>query len=72
MRYVYLVLDLSTAMLNQSLYPTKLQVTLACLNDFLNKFFEQNPISQVGVVICKDKKAERLIGFSSKFFFNFM
>lgn len=67
MRYIYLVLDLSTAMLNQNLYPTKLQVTLACLDEFLNKFFEQNPISQMGVVICKDKKAERLIGFSSKF-----
>lgn len=31
------------------------------LNQFLDKFSERNPISQVGIVVCKDKRAERLI-----------
>lgn len=65
MRYVYIILDFSYSMLNQSLYPTRMQVAMSCINIFLDKFFEQNPLSQLGIIICRDKRAERIIGFSS-------
>ncbi|VDK38948.1 unnamed protein product, partial [Gongylonema pulchrum] len=61
MRYVYIVIDCSFAMTDSSLSPTRLAVSLKALNQFLDKFSEQNPISQVGIIICKDKRAERLI-----------
>ncbi|KAI1728965.1 ssl1-like domain-containing protein [Ditylenchus destructor] len=65
MRYVYVLVDCSTAMLGQSLYPSRIQVTAARLGSFLDKFFEQNPLSQLGLIACKDKRAERLHGFTS-------
>uniref|UniRef100_A0A1I8E8U8 VWFA domain-containing protein n=1 Tax=Wuchereria bancrofti TaxID=6293 RepID=A0A1I8E8U8_WUCBA len=61
MRYVYLVIDCSFSMADKSMQPSRLAVTIKALNQFLDKFSEQNPISQVGVVVCKDKRAERLI-----------
>lgn len=39
------------------------------VNDFLDKFFEQNPIAQVGLIVCKDKRAERLVSLSGFAFF---
>ncbi|VDK54557.1 unnamed protein product [Anisakis simplex] len=61
MRYVYIVIDCSMAMTDKTLLPSKISVTLKILSRFLEKFSEQNPISQIGVIICKDKRAERLI-----------
>uniref|UniRef100_A0A915ELT2 Importin N-terminal domain-containing protein n=1 Tax=Ditylenchus dipsaci TaxID=166011 RepID=A0A915ELT2_9BILA len=46
MRYVYLCVDCSTAMLSRVYTP-------------------QNPLSQLGLIACKDKRAERLESFSS-------
>lgn len=66
MRYVYICVDCSLSMLSQSLQPNRMEVTLKKLEKFLEKFFEQNPLSQLGVIACKDKRAERLVGFSSK------
>ncbi|KAM3723063.1 General transcription factor IIH subunit [Dirofilaria immitis] len=61
MRYVYLVIDCSFSMADKSVQPSRLAITIKTLNQFLDKFSEQNPISQVGIVVCKDKRAERLI-----------
>lgn len=65
MRYLSVVIDYTSAMLGQSLYPTRFQVTLSMLSSFLDKFFEQNPISQLTVILCRDKRAERLVPFTS-------
>lgn len=65
MRYLSVVIDYTSAMLGQSLYPTRFQVTLTMISSFLDKFFEQNPISQLTVILCKDKRAERLVPFTS-------
>uniref|UniRef100_A0A0M3IQW6 Ssl1 domain-containing protein n=2 Tax=Ascaris lumbricoides TaxID=6252 RepID=A0A0M3IQW6_ASCLU len=67
MRYVYIIIDCSLAMTEKTLLPTRLNVTLKVLNQFLEKFSEQNPISQVGIIICRDKRAERLIQLTGKF-----
>lgn len=69
MRYVYIILDYSHAMLGKSLYPNRFQVSISCLNSFIEKFFEQNPLSQMGVVVCREKRAERIIGFTSNYIF---
>uniref|UniRef100_A0A1I7VGJ0 Nucleolar protein 14 n=1 Tax=Loa loa TaxID=7209 RepID=A0A1I7VGJ0_LOALO len=61
MRYLYLVIDCSFSMADKSIPPSRLAVTIKALNQFLDKFSEQNPISQVGIVVCKDKRAECLI-----------
>ena len=34
------------------------------LDTFLDKYFEQNPIAQIGVIVCKEKKAERIINLT--------
>uniref|UniRef100_A0A915Q771 VWFA domain-containing protein n=1 Tax=Setaria digitata TaxID=48799 RepID=A0A915Q771_9BILA len=64
MRYMYIIIDCSFAMADKSLQPSRLAVTIKVLNQFLDKFSEQNPISQVGIIICKDKRAERLISLT--------
>uniref|UniRef100_A0A914C4P9 General transcription factor IIH subunit n=1 Tax=Acrobeloides nanus TaxID=290746 RepID=A0A914C4P9_9BILA len=65
MRYIYIVIDCSLAMLDRALYPNRLAVTINILNKFLDKFFEQNPISQIGIILAKDKRAERLLPLTS-------
>ncbi len=56
-RYLQLVLDFSDAMNERDLKPTrKLCVTdFACA--FIEQFFDQNPISQLGVIVCARRTA---------------
>lgn len=60
-RYIYIVIDCSSAMAEKFLLPSRLNVTLKVINSFLDKFSEQNPISQIGIIVCKDKRADRLV-----------
>lgn len=39
-------------------------VSFKAIDIFLDKFFEQNPIAQVGVILCKDRKAERYVSLT--------
>ncbi|CAI4231135.1 unnamed protein product [Auanema sp. JU1783] len=64
MRYVYIVLDFSRFIQNKSMPPSKYFVTMKVIDNFLDKFFEQNPIAQAGFIICKDKKADRFISLT--------
>ncbi|VDD85898.1 unnamed protein product [Enterobius vermicularis] len=61
MRYVYIIIDCSSTMAEKSLSTTHLNVTLKALDHFVEKFSEANPISQLGIIVCKDKRTERLI-----------
>ncbi|CAD6188600.1 unnamed protein product [Caenorhabditis auriculariae] len=60
MRHVMIVIDCSRFMTNKAMPPSRFAATLKVLLAFLEKFFEQNPIAQIGFITCKDKKAERL------------
>ncbi|KAI4502951.1 hypothetical protein M0802_001995 [Mischocyttarus mexicanus] len=60
MRHLYIILDTSEAMSNQDLKPTRLLCSLKLLEDFVDEFFYQNPISQVGLIITKNKRAEKI------------
>jgi len=69
-RYLYLLLDLSANMyekdpgLGQGANTTRLEVTLGLAQDFVVEYFDQNPLSQLGIVICKSGEAQVLSGLS--------
>lgn len=53
-RHLLLVLDLSNAMLEKDLRPTRYLLTLRYTIAFVTEFFEQNPISQLGIIGTRD------------------
>lgn len=60
MRHLYVIIDCSESMSVQDLKPTRLLCTLKLLEIFIEEFFDQNPISQMGVIALKSKRAEKL------------
>ncbi|KAF4507244.1 hypothetical protein G6O67_005905 [Ophiocordyceps sinensis] len=59
-RHVVLVLDMSFAMADKDMLPTRYRLTLGYAAAFVREFFEQNPISQLGVVGMRDGVAVRI------------
>lgn len=53
-RNVILVLDLSLAMLEKDLRPNRYRLMLNYAIEFVSEFFDQNPISQLGIIGMKD------------------
>ncbi|XP_035697454.1 general transcription factor IIH subunit 2-like [Branchiostoma floridae] len=60
MRHLFVVVDMSQSMEDQDLKPTRILVTLKLLENFIEEYFDQNPISQLGVITTKNKRAEKL------------
>jgi len=60
MRHMFLVIDMSSPMQDQDLKPTRLAVTLKLLEYFIEEYFDQNPISQLGLIITRNKRAEKI------------
>ncbi|KAL9111586.1 MAG: hypothetical protein Q9227_004074 [Pyrenula ochraceoflavens] len=59
-RHLILILDLSIAMLEKDLRPTRYLLTLRYAQDFIREYFEQNPISQLGIIGMIDGLAVRI------------
>ncbi|KAF3919007.1 hypothetical protein ABW20_dc0110518 [Dactylellina cionopaga] len=59
-RHLVLVLDLSSAMMEKDLRPTRFLLTLRYARDFVTEYFEQNPISQLSIVGMHDGLALRI------------
>ena len=59
-RHMVLVVDMSFAMTEKDLLPTRYRLTLSYAMAFVKEFFEQNPISQLGVVGMRDGVAVRI------------
>lgn len=59
-RHCLLVLDLSIAMTEKDLRPTRFLLTLTYTMAFVREFFEQNPISQLGILGMRDGLAVRI------------
>ncbi|KFX94842.1 hypothetical protein O988_06117 [Pseudogymnoascus sp. VKM F-3808] len=57
-RHVLLILDLSFAMTEKDLRPTRYLLTLRYATSFITEFFEQNPISQLGILGMRDGLAK--------------
>lgn len=80
MRHLYIVIDLSSCMIEKDLKPNRLSCCIRVriinklsknesnssilnkqlLEKFIHSFFDQNPISQLGVIVSYNKKAEKL------------
>lgn len=60
MRHVYIVIDMSESMTEMDLKPTRISVLLKILETFFLQFFDQNPISQVGIIVTRNKRAEKI------------
>ncbi|CAL1548578.1 unnamed protein product [Lymnaea stagnalis] len=60
MRHLFIVIDASSAMSDQDLKPTRLIATLKLLEFFVEEYFDQNPISQLGLLISRNKRAEKI------------
>ncbi|KAM6954146.1 general transcription factor IIH subunit 2 [Aplochiton taeniatus] len=60
MRHMYVVIDCSRTMEDHDLKPNRLTATLKMMENFVEEYFDQNPISQVGIITTKNKRAEKL------------
>ncbi|ELU17421.1 hypothetical protein CAPTEDRAFT_178402 [Capitella teleta] len=60
MRHLFIVVDLSTSMEDQDLRPNRLFASLKLLEKFVEEFFDQNPISQLGILTTSNKRADKL------------
>lgn len=63
-RYLYLVVDFSRAMRETDFRPSRRAVAVDYVGQFVHEFFGQNPISQLGVIVCYDGKAQTLTHLS--------
>lgn len=60
MRHLYVLVDCTENMSSQDLKPTRLICTAKLLEMFVEEYFDQNPISQLGVIAMKNKRAEKI------------
>lgn len=63
-RHLIIVIDLSTAMAEKDLRPNRYALTLRYVGEFVTEFFEQNPISQLGIIGMRDGIAVRVSDMS--------
>ena len=63
-RHLILILDMSLAMNEKDLRPTRYLLMLSYTEAFIREFFEQNPISQLGIVGMRDGVATRISDMS--------
>eukprot|EP00033_Pygsuia_biforma_P004112 GCRY01004507.1.p1 GENE.GCRY01004507.1~~GCRY01004507.1.p1 ORF type:complete len:426 (+),score=69.94 GCRY01004507.1:153-1430(+) len=64
MRRMYIVLDLSAVMDETDLKPNRASYLCTVLEDFISEFFSQNPLSQLGIIVTRNGKAERIASLS--------
>lgn len=64
-RHLFLIIDLSSAMVDLDLRPSRLLCTLSLCVTFISEYFDQNPLSQIGIIITRDGVAEKLTELSS-------
>ncbi|CAF3462980.1 unnamed protein product, partial [Rotaria socialis] len=60
MRHLYVVLDMSDAMKDQDLRPNRLFCSIELLKEFIFMYFDSNPISQIGLIITRKKRSEKI------------
>lgn len=63
-RHMIVVLDMSFAMAEKDLLPTRYRLTVSYAVAFVREFFEQNPISQLGIIGMRDGVAVRVSDLS--------
>ncbi|KAI0181422.1 TFIIH basal transcription factor complex, subunit SSL1 [Hypoxylon sp. FL1284] len=63
-RHLVLVLDMSFAMLEKDMLPSRYEISMAYASQFVREYFEQNPISQLAVIGMRDGVAIRISDMS--------
>lgn len=64
-RFCVLVMDMSESMRLNDLKPTRAGLAASACTNFIREFFDQNPISQLSVVVSRDDVATRMSPLSS-------
>lgn len=59
-RHLILVLDLSSAMMDRDMRPTRFDLMLQYAREFITEWFDQNPLGQIGVVGMRAGLGERV------------
>ncbi|TFK44772.1 Ssl1-like-domain-containing protein [Crucibulum laeve] len=59
-RHLILLLDLSSAMMDRDMRPTRFDLTLQYAREFIAEWFDQNPLGQIGVVGMRAGVGERI------------
>ena len=59
-RHMVLVIDMSFAMAEKDMLPTRYKLAMGYAAEFVREYFEQNPISQMGVVGMREGIAIRI------------
>lgn len=59
------LIDVSTAASAQDFKPNRYTVIVNLLKDFIREFFDQNPLSQLGILLMKNGQAQKLSDLSS-------
>lgn len=65
MRHMFVIIDMSSGMNDRDFKPSRLICTIKLMEMFLKEFFDQNPISQIGLIVTKNKRGERISELSS-------
>lgn len=58
-RYLVVALDCSESALETDYRPSRIEATSAALQKFVDDYYDQNPISQLAVILTRDRKAEK-------------
>ncbi|GMH32946.1 hypothetical protein BSKO_00780 [Bryopsis sp. KO-2023] len=64
-RYMQVVMDVSSAAAVVDLKPNRFTVMVSLLKTFVREFFDQNPLSQLGILLMKNGQAEKLSELSA-------
>ena len=68
MRHLFIILDMSETMKLQDMKPSRLLCVLNLLENFVQEFFHLNPISQIGIITTKNKRADIVSELTGKFY----
>ncbi|QRW08258.1 suppressor of stem-loop protein 1 [Ceratobasidium sp. AG-Ba] len=60
-RHLVLLIDLSAAMMDRDLRPSRFELALDCARAFVSEWCEQNPLGQIGVVGMRAGIGERVV-----------
>ena len=63
-RYLVIAIDYSISALEKDFRPTRLDAIKSSLKQFIPQYYDENPISQLSLIITRDKIAEKLTELS--------
>ncbi|PVU86692.1 hypothetical protein BB560_006624 [Smittium megazygosporum] len=65
LRYCFIIFDCSANTSERDLRPSRIELTIQTLEAFVLEFFEQNPLSQLGLIMMRDGLAEKITDLTS-------